>query len=127
MIILLDTNILIDVLSNRRQRPQLLRQLTNQNHSLVCCSVVVGELFASLRVEHRPDAEQLLSDLLFVPVSLEAAKLGGIFKNRYAREGIALSVMDTTIAAVAVTNDFTLLTDNSKDFPMPEIKLYPVP
>ena len=127
MIILLDTNILIDVLSNRRQRPQLLRQLTNQNHSLACCSVAVAELYAGLRAEHRPDAEQLLSDLLFVPVSLEAAKLGGVFKHLYARQGIALSVMDTTIAAVAVSKDLTLLTDNTKDFPMPEIKLYPLP
>jgi predicted nucleic acid-binding protein len=64
--------------------------------------------------------------LLFAPVSLEAAKLAGVFKHRYARQGIALSVMDTTIAAVAVTNDLTLLTDNAKDFPMPEIKLYPL-
>jgi predicted nucleic acid-binding protein len=125
--ILLDTNILIDVLSNRRGRPQLLKQLASQKHSLACCSTGIAGLYAGLRAEHRPDAEELISDLLFVPVTVEAAKLAGMFKHRYARQGIALSVMDTTIAAVAVTHDLTLLTDNAKDFPMPEIKLYPLP
>jgi len=125
--ILLDTNILIDVLSNQQGRPQLLKKLANQNHSFACCSTVIVELYAGLRPEHRPDAEELLSDLLFVPVTIEAAKLAGMFKHRYARQGTALSVMDTTIAAVAVTNDLMLLTDNTRDFPMAEIKLYPLP
>ena len=32
-----------------------------------------------------------------------------------------------TIAAVALANDLILVTGNLKDFPMPELRLYPLP
>jgi predicted nucleic acid-binding protein len=35
--------------------------------------------------------------------------------------------VDVTIAAVALTHGLTLLTDNRKDFPMPELALYSLP
>ena len=38
-----------------------------------------------------------------------------------------VTVADATIAAVAIANELTLLTDNVKDFPMKEIVLYPLP
>jgi predicted nucleic acid-binding protein len=34
---------------------------------------------------------------------------------------------DVTVAAVALTHGLTLLTDNRKDFPMPELALYSLP
>ena len=127
MILLLDTSVLIDALNNRRGRPDLLERLAIQAHTLACCSIVTTEIFSGVPETRWPQAEKALSRLLFVPVTQDAAKLAGRFRYRYARHGIALSVMDTTIAAVAVTNDLALLTDNAKDFPMPEIKLYPLP
>jgi len=40
---------------------------------------------------------------------------------------VPLSLPDTTIAAVALANDLMLVTGNLKDFPMPELRLYPLP
>jgi hypothetical protein len=48
-------------------------------------------------------------------------------KRDYARKGVALTIADTTIAAVALLHELTLMTDNSKDFPMKELALYPLP
>ena len=127
MILLLDTTVLIDALNNRHGRPDLLRKLTAQSYNLACCSIVTTEILSGVPENRWEQAERALSQLLFVPVTQDAAKLAGRFRYLYARQGIALSVMDTTIAAVAVSNDLTLLTDNTKDFPMPEIKLYPLP
>jgi predicted nucleic acid-binding protein len=45
-------------------------------------------------------------------------------QNRWRKKGHTLSLPDVTIAAVALTYGLTLLTDNRKDFPMPELALY---
>ena len=53
--------------------------------------------------------------------------MAGEFQYDYARKGATLNLADVTIAAVALTNAVTLLTDNRKDFPMPELALYALP
>jgi predicted nucleic acid-binding protein len=39
----------------------------------------------------------------------------------------ALALPDLTVAAIAISNGLQLATDNSKDFPMPELRFYPLP
>ena len=46
----------------------------------------------------------------------------GTWRNQ---KGRTLELPDTLIAAIAIENDCALVTDNQKDFPMPEVKLYP--
>jgi predicted nucleic acid-binding protein len=38
-----------------------------------------------------------------------------------------LDLGDVIIAAVAIHNELTLLTDNTKDFPLAGLSLYPLP
>jgi predicted nucleic acid-binding protein len=38
-----------------------------------------------------------------------------------------VTIADATIAAVALSHELTLMTDNVKDFPMKELVLYPLP
>ena len=40
---------------------------------------------------------------------------------------MTLNLGDVIIAAVAIHNDLNLLTDNTKDFPMADLALYPLP
>ena len=51
--------------------------------------------------------------------------------NRHGRVvlllGTPLNLGDVIIAAVAIHDGLTLLTDNTKDFPMPNLSLYPLP
>jgi len=44
-----------------------------------------------------------------------------------ARRVKTLAYTDVTIAAVALTHNLVLVTDNQKHFPMPELKLLPLP
>ena len=48
-------------------------------------------------------------------------------QNRWRKKGHTLSLPDVTIAGVALTHALTLLTDNRKDSPMPELALYSLP
>jgi predicted nucleic acid-binding protein len=50
-----------------------------------------------------------------------------LLKNEWARRGQTLSVPDVLIAATALAHRLVLMTDNRKDFPMPELVLYPLP
>jgi predicted nucleic acid-binding protein len=68
-----------------------------------------------------------MRQLAYVPIAWEAAKLAGELKREWARKGQTLTLTDTTIAAVCLTESLTLVTDNEKHFPMPELSLYPLP
>jgi predicted nucleic acid-binding protein len=71
--------------------------------------------------------EEFLKSLEYYHITWLVARMAGLLKRDYARKGTTLTSADTTIAAVAMINDLTLLTDNVKDFPMKELALYPLP
>ncbi|HZQ52332.1 MAG TPA: PIN domain-containing protein [Bryobacteraceae bacterium] len=124
--LLLDTSFLIDVLNDRRGRADLMEQFIVADYILACCAINVAEVYAGLRVEEVAKTEALLRQLVYVPIKWEAARLAGDLKRIWARKGKTLTLTDTTIAAVCLTEGFTLATDNRKHFPMPELSLYPL-
>ena len=50
----------------------------------------------------------------------------GHLKNRWARKGRILTFADAILAAIALEQGCTLVTDNRKDFPLPELAQYPL-
>lgn len=125
--LLLDTTFLIDVLNDRRGRADLMEQLILEQHTLACCAINVAEVYVGLRAPEAQKTEALLRQLAYVPIRWEAAKLAGDLKREWARKGQTLSLTDMTIAAVCLSEGITLVTDNRKHFPMPELSLYPLP
>ena len=85
------------------------------------------EVYAGLRAHHSARIDELFDGLQYYDITRQTAVLAGRLRDDWARRGVALSLPDVTIAAVAIANDLTLITDNRKDFPMPELKLYPFP
>jgi predicted nucleic acid-binding protein len=59
-----------------------------------------------------------------VPVTKEIAEQAGIWRQEYKSKGKQLGTPDTAIAATAYLHDYSLVTNNTKDYPMPELKLY---
>ncbi len=55
------------------------------------------------------------------------AEIGARILNEWARKGRTLTLMDTLTAAVALEHNLALATDNRKDFPMPDLQLFPMP
>jgi predicted nucleic acid-binding protein len=125
--LLLDTTFLIDVLNDRRGRADLMERLIDEQHTLACCPINVLEVYAGLREAQAAQTENLLRQLTYMPIRWEAARLAGELRREWARKGQTLSLSDTTIAAVCLTESLTLVTDNRKHFPMPELSVYPFP
>ena len=124
---LLDSGIIIDALNGKRGRRELIDQLIEDGADMACCSINVTEVYAGLRPGEEAKTERLLRSLKFYPVTWEIAKQAGDLLNVWRQQNRTLSLPDTTIAAVALTNDLMLVTGNLKDFPMPELRLYPLP
>lgn len=124
---LLDTSIIIDALNGKRGRRDFLLGLVKQGDLLACCPINVTEVYAGLRPKEEPATEEFLRSLEYYHLTWPVARLAGVIKRDYRRKGTTLTVADTTIAAVALVNELTLLTDNVKDFPMKELTLYPLP
>ena len=121
---MLDSNVLIDLITGRRARGRLLKQLVEEGHSLGCCAIQITEIFAGMREEERSLTEALLASLDYYEVTRQAARQGGLWKRNYHRKGRSLSLADVTIAAVTLQNNMVLITDNRKDYPMPELRLF---
>ena len=124
---LLDTNIIIDVLNEKRNRPSILRELLSEGHLLACCPINITEVYAGMRAGEERHTEALLQSLQYFAIPHEAARLAGLLKRDYSKRGKALNIADATIAAVALHHDVALITDNVKDFPMKELRLHFLP
>ena len=124
---LLDTCVIIDALNNKRHRPGLLLDLLNAGHLLACCPINITEVYTGLRPREEDATAEFLASLQYYPISRTAARLAGLLKRDYARKGVTLNLGDVTIAAVALDNKLTLLTDNLKDFPVDGLLVLPLP
>jgi hypothetical protein len=123
---LLDTNVIIDVINGRNGRAESLEELTEKGTLLACCPINITEVYMGMRPHEAEKTEAFLASLEFYPVTPEIAKYAGDLYREHRRKGLTLTLPDLTIAAVAITNKLQLATDNSRDFPMPELRLYPL-
>lgn len=123
---LLDTSVIIDMLNGKKERDKLLRDLLEQGNMLACCAINISEVYAGMREKEAAKTERFLQGLEFFDTSWEIARDAGLLKRDYSRKGQQLSLADSTIAAVCLAYDLTLITDNIKDFPMPKLAIYPL-
>lgn len=120
---LLDANILIGWLNGQRPAIELLQSLATSAAVLAVNAISTAETYSGLRERDAARAEQLFKAFDFWVIEFYVAKLAGELRYKYARQGTTLAVTDTLLAAQAIARDATLITDNSRDFPMPELKL----
>ena len=126
-VFLLDTSVIVDALNGKKERYEFLDALLAQRNLLSCCSINVTEVFAGVRPHETTATEAFLRSLRYYEVTWETARLAGDLQRRWRRKGLTLSLPDVTIAAVAIAHRLTLLTDNKRHFPMPELLLQPLP
>jgi predicted nucleic acid-binding protein len=124
---LLDTSVIIDVLNGKRNRDVLLKGLLSQGDLLACCAVNVSEVYAGMRPKEEAHTQSLLRSLDYYEINWEVAKRAGLLKRDYSKKGQTLSLADATIAAVALEYDLALITDNIRHYPMPQLRVYPLP
>ena len=120
---LLDTDAIIDYLLGIPSSVALIQDVHERGDTLCVGDVVIAEVYAGLRPRHRDAAEKLLAACTFLPTSPAVARQAGRWRYDWARRGVTLSTTDTLVAATAHAYGATIVTGNTKDYPMPEITL----
>jgi predicted nucleic acid-binding protein len=126
-IYLLDTSVIVDTLSGRRGRRELLAGLLRQGNILTCCTVNIIEVYTGTRPHEERATDEFLGSLGYLEVTWPIARRAGRLRYEWARKGRTLSLADATIAAVVLAHGFTLMTDNVRHFPMPELQMFSMP
>ncbi len=124
---LLDSNIIIDALNEKRNRRKHLLDLVEAGHILACCPINVAEVCAGMHAGEEARTLALLRSLELYPITFEIAESAGRLKHEYSGKGRTCSIDDMLIATVALANRLSLITANVKDFPVPQLRLHTLP
>jgi predicted nucleic acid-binding protein len=120
---LLDTTVIIDCLRGKRAAIRFLERIASEESVAGCCLVNIIEVYSGMKDNEKQATQKLIDALEYYDVTRQLAELAGEYKREYAKGGLTLSLADAAIAAVAISNNLILATDNPKHYPMHEIKL----
>ena len=117
---LLDTNVCA-VFLNGRSSSVRDRLLSNPAGEIAVCSVVKAELFYGAFRSNNPKRtlerqQAFLSRFVSLPFQDEAALVAGEIRAKLASIGTPIGSYDLQIAAIAVVNNLTLVTHNTREF-----------
>lgn len=120
---LLDSDIIIDYLAKREQAVALIEEII-QLDELPAVSVLTEiEVKIGLKDGQIPKVNKFFDALTIIPVTNDIAEIAIEFIRFWAKLGKVLHLVDSCIAATAVTHDLILVTGNKKDYPMKELRL----
>lgn len=131
---MLDTDITSYLMKkNHPQHHALLQKLFNEEEGTIAVSVMtvseIAEGIENVADEERKHAlknafEYILSSLIVLEFNDDAAWNYGKIRNKLRKIGQDIGVMDSLIAAHALSQDLILVTNNSKHFSrIPELRI----
>ena len=120
--LLLDTSILVDYLRNK---PAAVTYVEATAAQQLLSAVVVAELYGGVRDgAERAQLDALVASYSVLPVTESIAVEAGLLWRQY-RPSHGVGLADALLAATALVHNATLVTLNSKHFPMLPILLVP--
>ena len=121
---LTDTDIFADFFHNQAYAKNLIKELNSKGRIYVSI-LSIAELKTGFSSQQSKYFLPKLYKLAKVAnLTIETAELSGELRGKYRKDGISLSTVDTLIAATAILNNYELVTRSTKDYPMPEVKIY---
>ncbi len=112
---LVDTDVLIDYL---RGNDKAVNYVKAHSRQIILSTVSVAELYAGVRDgEERKELDEFVGLFTILPVTVETARVGGLYKRDYFKSH-RIGLADALIAAAAKTNNADIKTLNTKHFPM---------
>ena len=119
-ILLLDTNILSYWM--RGDSAMLSRLRSHRPCDLVFSTITLAEILYGIekspvkKKERRKKIDQMGAQLKIVDFDKAAARQYAVIRTRLEKKGVPISERDLQIAAIALANDFRVVTHNTKEF-----------
>ena len=120
---LLDTDTIIDFIQDRGETRARIAAITEAGHLLALCAITVAELHSGLSEKNLRLFNDWLQSLPYWHISPEAAKQAGIYRKSASEAGKTLHVSDCLLAACARDQQAIVLSSNTKDFPMKDVRV----
>lgn len=117
---LLDTNVCILYLKGRNLNlKQRLEAVPNQE--IAVCSIVKAELCFGAMKSANPERnfalqQKFLAQFVSLPFDDLAATTFGVIRSQLETQGTPIGAYDLQIAAIALANNLTLITHNTREF-----------
>lgn len=119
---LIDTDIIIWLLRKNEKYLQWFNGL-KKTETLSISTVTVAEVYKNALASELIDIEDLLKDLEIFDVVYNIAKQAGFYWNQYVKKFKKIHILDCMIAATAKEYDLTILTLNTRHYPMTDIRV----
>lgn len=119
---LLDTNVIINFLRGDRMTISYMEQILLLGGVLHACEITIAETYTGMREDEREATETFLNSLIYLSTNRLAAQKSGEWRRFYRNKNKNITLADALIAATALQAHLILLTENLKDYPMPELR-----
>jgi tRNA(fMet)-specific endonuclease VapC len=118
---IIDTDILIDFLRNKRETVAFVGGLEEKRVLLSTTVVNAFELYYGARKSRKPEknlqaTKKLLSRLILLPLTPKSAQTAGHIYAELETKGQSIGLRDTLIGAIALTREFSVATHNIEHF-----------
>ena len=124
---LADSDVLIWVLRGRQDTIDLLTRLAEETgQSIACCALSILEIWSGVKPPEVHKTSLFLEALEVLPIDQTIARLAADLLRASRRERSPREWVDALIAATAFHYQLSLLTYNRKDYPYPDLVLYPL-
>ena len=118
---LIDSNVLIDHLRGRQHITEYIHRLYMTADPVYTSVVCLAEIFTNHYSEEQDAVDEVFHYIVPLPVTMDLARHGGRYLQKF-RKTHGLTLPDALVAATASINGLTLITSNTKHFPMPDLK-----
>lgn len=119
---LLDTNIVILALA-RQEPEQTLLRIIGRAKKLKLSPIVIAEFLIGADANEQEALNILVDEFGFFPIDETTAHLAAFYRRKLTRKSVAY-LLDCFIAASCKQHNLVLITNNKKDFPMTDIKIF---
>lgn len=124
MTYLLDTDILIFYFNRKEPFTGLLESLLNKS-PLALSVLTITEIRTGWTTDRAAQYMPQVYNLFQIePVTQDIAEQAGVWRREYRTQGRTIPTPDMIIAATAYLKHYCLVTNNLKDYPMPQLHLY---
>lgn len=121
---LLDSNIIIDFLIGRKKAIESLGEIKKIDHFPATSALCIAEVQIGVKGGEEEATNKFLESLKVYDLTRAIANQTGEYMREYKSKGIALSLIDTLIAATCMINNLVLVTYNTRHYPISGLKLW---